>query len=656
MPTMVGFRRRGVLARTPIRPMAIVVALVVGASALVTWQAARDAEQVSDLQAGLSRLVAHWTASHTALEEFIAADTSVAVATEVLGNQTRAARLCRLLRDGGPSPENVERLDDLVFQARIRQLCDGIERGRDLTGERIAQRTAPGSPAEQQYDRAFARVLADGGAVQDALAGFEQRHRRQLEAVQYVLLLLLCPLLAVGALVIRRREDQLRELAADREAVLDTAGEGIIAFDREGTLQYVNDTAARMLAGRPADLKGRPVQCLLAREDPPTWPGVPEWLRPCGATRREDRELLRVNGTKMPIEYTVTATGSGQDRWTVMTFRDIASRQRREALREAELEELRAIRETLVPAAIAHRPGLSVATCHVAAQDGVAGDFHLVTDGREDTITIVVGDVAGKGLPAARRAAYVRAVLATFAPYEVSPARLLTLANRSLLDATGVSERFVTAVCISLRPKSGTLAWACAGHPPPIELDSGRVFAGHPGLPLGLAGDPRLQDTVAAFPSGAGIVAYSDGLSEARPAERDGPSLLGLDRVSSALRAMSGATPRTAVTALRSLAESHSGGRLADDLCLVVARSTAASSSSLIAADRAEAGRPERSDSVAKPDHLAVSDGLELDRVDTAANEHKPAPAGPKMGRVVGVEGEQRSTVTDLERNNAPGE
>src|SRR4051794_7245739 len=100
---------------------------------------------------------------------------------------------------------------------------------------------------------------------------------------------------------------------------------------------------------------------------------------------------------------------------------------------QAELAELRTIKQALVPPPVPPRPGLEFATCHVAAVDGVAGDFHLVVACQRGKTAIFVGDVAGKGIAAARRGAFLRASFGTFAQYEDSPRRLLELANRALL-------------------------------------------------------------------------------------------------------------------------------------------------------------------------------------------------------------------------------
>ena len=131
------------------------------------------------------------------------------------------------------------------------------------------------------------------------------------------------------------------------------------------------------------------------------------------------------------------------------------------------------MREALRPAELAPRPALEFASHYVPAEQGVGGDFFLTVEGPRGSTVLPVGDVVGKGVEAARRAVFVRTSLVTFAPFEDDPARLLRLANAALIDRAGTSVDYVTAVCVVHRPADETLAWAIAGHPPPLQLDDG---------------------------------------------------------------------------------------------------------------------------------------------------------------------------------------
>src|SRR5215210_5645732 len=190
---------------------------------------------------------------------------------------------------------------------------------------------------------------------------------------------------------------------------------------------------------------------------------------------------------------------------------------RRQVAITRELEELEATREALRPSAIGLRPALDLAAHYEPAKDGVGGDFFLAAEGPRGSTVLVVGDVVGKGVRAAQRALFVRTSLVTFAPFEDDPARLLRLANAALIDRAGTSADYVTAACVVHRPADATLAWAIAGHPPPLALDTGRALdpAGA-GQPLGLEPELELEGVSAPLTEQAGVLLYTDGILDAR--------------------------------------------------------------------------------------------------------------------------------------------
>ncbi len=152
-----------------------------------------------------------------------------------------------------------------------------------------------------------------------------------------------------------------------------------------------------------------------------------------------------------------------------------------------ELDEAEAVREALRPAQVVPRPDLELAAHYVPAEQGVGGDFFLTAEGPRGSTVLLVGDVVGKGVAAARRAVFVRTSLVTFAPFEDDPARLLRLANAALIDRAGTSVDYVTAVCVVHRPADATFAWAIAGHPAPLLLEDGTPLdAAGAAQPLGL--------------------------------------------------------------------------------------------------------------------------------------------------------------------------
>ena len=185
--------------------------------------------------------------------------------------------------------------------------------------------------------------------------------------------------------------------------------------------------------------------------------------------------------------------------------------------RDLELAELRTIQEALAPAEPPERPALELATCYLPAEHGVSGDFYVVAPGEDGATLIAVGDVAGRGLEAAKRAWYVRTLIASSADVTDDPGAVLERANRALIDESGFAAPFVTAACILFEP-DGQIRWALAGHDDPIRLDEGSALqgAGETGLPLGVSGRIGCETSTTRLAPGGGLLLFTDGLTEAR--------------------------------------------------------------------------------------------------------------------------------------------
>ena len=90
---------------------------------------------------------------------------------------------------------------------------------------------------------------------------------------------------------------------------------------------------------------------------------------------------------------------------------------------EHEVQELESLRAAMTAPDLPAVCGLTIATSYTPADGLVAGDFFLVTPGARGTALVVVGDVVGHGLAAARRASFVRTTIALFAEYTNDPIR-----------------------------------------------------------------------------------------------------------------------------------------------------------------------------------------------------------------------------------------
>lgn len=151
---------------------------------------------------------------------------------------------------------------------------------------------------------------------------------------------------------------------------------------------------------------------------------------------------------------------------------------------------------------------------------------------------VVVGDVSGKGLPAAMTVSAMIGALRTMAAS--GPAEILRRLNDSLLGT--LRSGFVTCLCARIE-SSGTVTVANAGHPAPYR--SGQEIALQPGLPLGIVPEPDYAETTIDLAPGEKLTFLSDGVVEARSTSGE---LFGFERA----RAVSGqAADEIASTAQR---------------------------------------------------------------------------------------------------------
>ena len=174
--------------------------------------------------------------------------------------------------------------------------------------------------------------------------------------------------------------------------------------------------------------------------------------------------------------------------------------------------------------------------------------------------------MVGKGL-AGTRAAFVRTVFASTAPFSDDPGRLLSWANTALAERAEEDDRdFVTVGCDRLakgpHPALGLRrapAGALAGHR--------RGAKGRARAPLGLSEEFACPTAAHQLAPGTGVLLYTDGVTEAR---HDGEQF-GQTRGSKRPDARR-AVPSEVVTAVTTQVQEFAASGLADDLCVVAAR------------------------------------------------------------------------------------
>jgi serine phosphatase RsbU (regulator of sigma subunit) len=250
-----------------------------------------------------------------------------------------------------------------------------------------------------------------------------------------------------------------------------------------------------------------------------------------------------------------------------------AALRRRVQSLEHSAEELEAIRMALTPPALPTLPGVDAAAAFIPSELGVSGDFYLLTNGPDGATIAVVGDVVGHGPKAARLATFIRARLAMLAANSSDPAEILALANTALLERPGRRDELVSAVCLSFDSRSGRLALAVAGHPPPLRLPELEAMAvGQRTMLLGVEADFRPLVTEAQLDSEAGVLVYTDGATDLR---LEGEALLGLEGLRRLLAPIAGLRAERLVAAVEETLLETTQGAIRDDICVLVLRPTA---------------------------------------------------------------------------------
>jgi sigma-B regulation protein RsbU (phosphoserine phosphatase) len=180
---------------------------------------------------------------------------------------------------------------------------------------------------------------------------------------------------------------------------------------------------------------------------------------------------------------------------------------------EQELKVAAAIQRALLP-----QPRVDGLFCTALGSSSpclaVGGDFFDYVDLPTGQFGFIVGDVAGKGAPAALLAAAVLGMFSAESTYQVSPASVVTRLNRGLFRRA-IENRFLTAFYGILAP-DGALTYTNAGHNAPVLVSASgvrRLETG--GLVLGLFEHATFDEETVALAPGDLIVAFSDGVTEA---------------------------------------------------------------------------------------------------------------------------------------------
>ncbi|MCZ6704338.1 MAG: PP2C family protein-serine/threonine phosphatase [Bacteroidetes bacterium] len=238
-------------------------------------------------------------------------------------------------------------------------------------------------------------------------------------------------------------------------------------------------------------------------------------------------------------------------------------------LAKDELAEGRSVQIALMPSENPKLPGWET-WLYTAPANDVGGDLvdHLRID--EDRIALTLGDVAGKGLPAALMMAKLQATLRALAPITGSLSDLGRQLNE-IVVRDGLPSKFASLVFLELSANSGMIRLLNAGHLPPLVLRDNRIEELDHGDPaIGLTTEARFKERIVHLDPGDMMLVYSDGLTEAR---NEIGRFFGEERLKELLeRLRDHSTEIAGDTLLKAVERFEQGARRHDDLSIILIR------------------------------------------------------------------------------------
>ncbi|MCX6226428.1 MAG: SpoIIE family protein phosphatase [Bacteroidia bacterium] len=315
-----------------------------------------------------------------------------------------------------------------------------------------------------------------------------------------------------------------------QSAAMNSAANSIIITDLNGIVRWVNPAFTRLTGYDFGEIVGNKLKILNS--------GVQSkeffndmWTRILdGEVWHGEVVNKRKDGSLYTEEMTITPVRDSQGKISqfVAIKHDISERKRLEQIvksanerMEDELNVAKAIQMSMLPLkfpAFPEREDIDVYAKLIPARE-VGGDFYDFFFIDEENFCFVVGDVSGKGVPAALFMAVTKALLKAFSSNERSTAKILSHVNNEI-SKDNENSMFITVFMAILNTTTGYLVYSCAGHNPPFVLRNGdgnlKKLAELHGVAIGAMEGIEYKETVLQLNRGDSVFAYTDGVTEAQ--------------------------------------------------------------------------------------------------------------------------------------------
>jgi phosphoserine phosphatase RsbU/P len=232
------------------------------------------------------------------------------------------------------------------------------------------------------------------------------------------------------------------------------------------------------------------------------------------------QELLRTLSTRLrESQEAAIRELREQNRLLAQAYADLQAAQAQLVEQETLVRELqlaRDIQQRMLPCELPCLAGLDIGARMVPAQS-VGGAFFDVFPLGDDALGIAIGDVVGKGIPAALLMGLTCSLLRAEARHATPPEEALRHLNEQLLERSSEGV-FVTALYGVLYRVTREFVYVRAGHELPLVYDAASTELPQPlggGHPLGLFDTPALDVQRTVVPHGGTLLLYTDGVTEA---------------------------------------------------------------------------------------------------------------------------------------------
>ena len=203
---------------------------------------------------------------------------------------------------------------------------------------------------------------------------------------------------------------------------------------------------------------------------------------------------------------------------------------------EQDMAFAKSVQSSFLPGAMPKLEGFRFCAYYEPARE-IGGDFYDFIPLDENRLGILIGDVSGKGVPAALFMARFTTDFHLLALREKDPERLMRRINETVCEQS-CRGMFVTVFYMVLEKNSGEALYINAGHLPPViwngSTEKFAVLSRHGGPPLGIAPDLDYESARMSLDPGSSVLLCTDGLMEAK---NDRGEFLGLDGIEESLRA-----------------------------------------------------------------------------------------------------------------------